>query len=86
MSKEDRIDFYNLEDLLTQEEKDFRDRVRQFVDEECSTLPSFNAVFGFSPRIQHCKHKSSILGLKTGDIFKAIFPLKPCVSFQDCHY
>jgi glutaryl-CoA dehydrogenase len=35
MRKEEYIDYYQINELLTGEERDFRDRVRRFVDEEC---------------------------------------------------
>lgn len=38
MVKDDRIDYYHVDSLLTGEEKGFRERVRSFVDEECMPI------------------------------------------------
>jgi glutaryl-CoA dehydrogenase len=35
MGKSNRVDYYKIESLFTEEERAFRDRVRKFVDEEC---------------------------------------------------
>jgi glutaryl-CoA dehydrogenase len=43
MSKEDPFDFYDLDDLLSEGERNLRNRVRRFVDEEC--LPTIAEYF-----------------------------------------
>ena len=35
MEKEESVDFYHMDSLLTGEERTFRDKVRKFVDDEC---------------------------------------------------
>jgi glutaryl-CoA dehydrogenase len=32
---DERVDYYGIDSLLSEEEKTFRDRIRKFVDEEC---------------------------------------------------
>jgi glutaryl-CoA dehydrogenase len=43
MLTEDHVDYYQVESLLTEEERTYRDRVRKFVDEEC--LPIISSHF-----------------------------------------
>jgi glutaryl-CoA dehydrogenase len=43
MGKSNRVDYYKIESLFTEEERAFRDRVRKFVDEEC--LPVISDYF-----------------------------------------
>jgi glutaryl-CoA dehydrogenase len=38
MGKDDQVDFYQTDLMLTDEEKEIRDTVRRFVDEECMPI------------------------------------------------
>jgi glutaryl-CoA dehydrogenase len=38
MGETEKVDYYHLDSLLTEEERDFRERVRNFVDKECMPI------------------------------------------------
>jgi len=58
---DERVDYYGVDSLLSEEERTFRDRIRKFVDEEC--LPVIADHFNKATFPMHLISRMADLGL-----------------------